>query len=108
MKTNKKTFISKEPKKKETSSAYQCCIDLIAALRHLCNLTQEEASYELDIERAELTKYENGNIQIPLRRFFEFCRIYYGYIESHHLKLSDQVIKLEELCRPFGQKKISL
>lgn len=108
MSIKKTPVIDRELEKKEARIVYQHCIDLIVALRHLCNFTQEVASYELDIERSELTKYENGNIHIPMRRFYEFCHIYYHYIECHHIELSEKVIKLEEYCRPFGQKKIYL
>lgn len=77
---------------------YSYLLDYIKAMRRLCNLTQLEASSDLNIDRSELTNYENGVVNIPLYRFIIICVYYRQFVEQNHIELTEQVIKLEKLC----------
>lgn len=87
---------------KESAIEYhQYLLDFMIALRLECNLSQTEAAYEVGIDRAELAKYENGNVSIPLYRFADICMAYNTFLKEHRIQLSERVRKIEKRCWLF-------
>lgn len=86
---------------KSAKEHYKNLLDFMIALRQECKLSQTSASYELRIDRAELSKYENGIVNIPLYRFADICITYCIFLREHHIELSERARKIEKLCSLF-------